>query len=79
MMTRLLSVATIGVALASTVLDGQSRRALQPEEYGRWEQLVAQRTPLSPDGRWLVYGIARANRQNELRVQPSAGDIVEKK
>jgi dipeptidyl aminopeptidase/acylaminoacyl peptidase len=53
----------------------QARR-LEPAEYGRWEQLAAQRTPLSPDGRWLVYGIARSNRQNELRVQSSDGGPV---
>jgi dipeptidyl aminopeptidase/acylaminoacyl peptidase len=51
----------------------QQKRMLEPAEYGRWEQLAAQRTPLSPDGKWLVYGITRANRQNELRVQPSDG------
>jgi dipeptidyl aminopeptidase/acylaminoacyl peptidase len=66
-------VFTVGLlALASA----QSRRALTPDEYGRWEQLVAQRTPLSPDGRWLVYGITRSSRQNELRVQPSEGGAV---
>ena len=46
---------------------------LQPEDYERWEQLVAQPTPLSPDGTWLLYGINRSNRQNELRIQPSDG------
>jgi dipeptidyl aminopeptidase/acylaminoacyl peptidase len=51
----------------------QSPRALTPADYGRWEQLAAQRTPLSPDGKWLVYGINRSSRQNELRVQPSDG------
>lgn len=63
------------VASLSAVASGQSSgpRPLAPEDYGRWEQLAAQRTPLSPDGRWLVYGITRSSRQNELRVQPSAG------
>jgi dipeptidyl aminopeptidase/acylaminoacyl peptidase len=51
----------------------QQRWPVEPQEYGRWEQLAAQRTPLSPDGRWLVYGITRSNRLNELRVQPTAG------
>jgi dipeptidyl aminopeptidase/acylaminoacyl peptidase len=51
----------------------QQARPLEPQDYGRWEQLGAQRTPLSPDGRWLVYGITRSNRQNELRVRPTAG------
>jgi dipeptidyl aminopeptidase/acylaminoacyl peptidase len=60
--------ATCWVAAAA-----QPGRPLRSEEYGRWEQLAAQRTPLSPDGRWLVYGINRSNRQNELRVQPAGG------
>src|SRR6478752_3500499 len=71
--TRLrLSVAALFL-FAGAMLDAQQTRILQPEEYGRWEQLAAQRTPLSSDGAWLVYGITRSNRQNELRFQPTAG------
>src|SRR3712207_5576740 len=58
---------------ATPVATQSAPRALQPDEYGRWEQVQSQRTPLSPDGKWLVYGIARSNRQNELRVHPSGG------
>ena len=58
---------------AGLTIDARQPRILQPDEYGRWEQLAAQRTPLSPDGTWLVYGINRSNRQNELRFQPTAG------
>lgn len=54
-------------------VSAQQPRALRPDEYGRWEQLAAQRTPLSPDGAWLAYGINRSNRDNELRFQPTAG------
>lgn len=61
------------VVSAGLTIDAQQPRVLQPEEYGRWEQLVAQRTPLSPDGAWLAYGINRSSRQNELRFQPTAG------
>ena len=67
-----LSVALL-VVTAGLNLTAQQPRILQPEDYGRWEQLAAQRTPLSPDGAWLVYGINRSNRQNELRFQPTAG------
>lgn len=67
----------LGLALAavmvSATLLAQQPRTLQPDDYGRWEQLVAQRTPLSPDGRWLVYGIRRADYRNELRVQAIDG------
>jgi dipeptidyl aminopeptidase/acylaminoacyl peptidase len=66
------------VLLLSPVTRAQRARMLEPAEYGRWEQLVAQRTPLSPDGRWLVYGITRANRDTEVRVQPSDGGAVVK-
>jgi dipeptidyl aminopeptidase/acylaminoacyl peptidase len=66
------------VSLLSPVIEAQRSRMLEPAEYGRWEQLVAQRTPLSPDGRWLVYGITRASRDSELRVQPSDGGAMVK-
>jgi dipeptidyl aminopeptidase/acylaminoacyl peptidase len=62
-------------ALTASVVHpaAQQKRTLQPEDYERWEQLTAQPTPLSPDGKWLLYGITRSNRQTELRVQPSDG------
>jgi len=71
----------LGLALAavtvSTTLLAQQPRSLRPDEYGRWEQLVAQRAPLSPDGRWLAYGIRRGDYSNELRVQAiDGGDPV---
>ena len=41
-----------------------------PEDFAQWERLatVGDRGGLSPDGRWLVYGINRTNGDNELRV-----------
>jgi dipeptidyl aminopeptidase/acylaminoacyl peptidase len=65
--TVILCVLTLSLATA------QAPRVLSPEEYARWEQLVAHRSPLSPDGRWFVYGVNRSSRQNELRVHPSSG------
>ena len=67
-----LSVVTL-VLIGGLTVTAQQARPLLSEEYGRWEQLAAQRTPLSPDGSWLAYGINRSNRQNELRFQPTAG------
>jgi dipeptidyl aminopeptidase/acylaminoacyl peptidase len=61
------------LALGGHAVTAQQPRILQPEDYGRWEQLAPQRVPLSPDGAWLVYGVNRSNRQNELRFQPSGG------
>lgn len=49
-----------GLALA------QTKPRLTPADYGQWETLGA--TSLSPDGKWLAYGIARSNRNNELRI-----------
>lgn len=47
----------------------QARQPPTPADYGQWESLAAQpRGGLSPDGRWLAYGINRSNRDNELRV-----------
>lgn len=63
----------VSLALLSAAPAARQGKPLQPQDYGRWEQLVAQPNPLSPDGQWLVYGITRASRQNELRVQPAAG------
>lgn len=39
-------------------------------DYGQWETIAAAGANggFSPDGRWLVYGLNRSNRNNELRV-----------
>jgi dipeptidyl aminopeptidase/acylaminoacyl peptidase len=65
------------VIVSPALMAAQQRRVPAPEEYGRWEQLQSHRTPLSPDGKWLVYGIARSSRQNELRLQPSGGGAAQ--
>ena len=41
-----------------------------PAEFGQWERLatIPDRGGLSPDGRWLAYGINRTNGDNDLRV-----------
>jgi dienelactone hydrolase len=44
----------------------QTKPRLTPADYGKWETLGA--TTLSPDGKWLAYGVNRSNRNNELRV-----------
>ena len=45
-----------------------------PEEFGQWERLTpgGERGGLSPDGRWLAYGITRTSGDNELRVSAIA-------
>lgn len=41
-----------------------------PADFGQWERLTGagERGGLSPDGRWLAYGVARTNGENDLRV-----------
>ncbi len=70
---RLLLVTTIAGVAGATILGGQARPAVTHADYGKFESLVTQpRGGLSPDGRWLAYGINRSNRENELRVAPVA-------
>jgi dienelactone hydrolase len=41
-----------------------------PADFGQWERLTpaGERGGLSPDGRWLAYGITRTSGDNDLRV-----------
>ncbi|MBI3404575.1 MAG: S9 family peptidase, partial [Acidobacteria bacterium] len=59
----------LGLGLTAT-LGAQSKNPVPPSEYGQWESLATTGTRggLSPDGKWLAYGINRTNRNNELRV-----------
>jgi dipeptidyl aminopeptidase/acylaminoacyl peptidase len=63
-------IGALAIAVALTLVAGaQSKAPAGPGDWGQWESLVPQgRAGLSPDGRWLAYGINRSNRQNELRV-----------
>ncbi len=52
-----------------TTVSSQSKPAATAADYGKFETLVRMaRGGLSPDGRWLAYGINRSNRNNELRI-----------
>src|SRR5262249_43815051 len=56
---------------APSQVEGQSApHPPSPADFGRWERLVttADHGGLSPDGRWLAYGINRTDGENELRV-----------
>ena len=57
---------TTGPILAQQT-DNGARPTVTPDDYGKWERLGA--GSLSPDGRWLAYGISRVNEENELRVR----------
>ena len=53
----------------TTAIGGQSKRPVDPADYGKFESLSSQpRGGLTPDGRWLAYGVNRSNRENELRI-----------
>src|ERR1035438_4112563 len=66
-------------------ITAQTKLPPTPADYGQWESLV---TPqrfggqsnegggLSPDGKWLAYGINRSNGNNELRVTNIADGTV---
>jgi len=55
---------------AAVTAHAQSKPPVPPADYGQWESLATFREygGLSPDGKWLAYGINRSNRNNELRV-----------
>ncbi|HJR61833.1 MAG TPA: prolyl oligopeptidase family serine peptidase [Vicinamibacterales bacterium] len=58
---------------APVILSSQTKHPPARSEWGQFEQLALQpRGGLSPDGKWLVYGINRSNRENELRIRQIA-------
>ena len=60
-----------GTVAATLTAAGQSKAPVTPADFGKFEMLAAQpRGGLSPDGRWLAYGINRSSRDNELRIVP---------
>jgi dipeptidyl aminopeptidase/acylaminoacyl peptidase len=67
----------IAFALTTMLAAGplaQTKVPPAPAEWGQFESLAIQaRGGLSPDGRWLAYGINRSSRENELRIRNVAG------
>src|SRR5215469_7243260 len=71
---------TLIALLFACGLTAQTKVPPSPADYGQWETLVepgggggrggagVNSGGLSPDGKWLVYGINRSNGNNELRV-----------
>src|SRR5215469_11598009 len=56
---------------AALVAGAQTKPALTPADYGKFESLGA--TVLSPDGKWLAAPIRRTNGTGDLRVHPVSG------
>jgi dipeptidyl aminopeptidase/acylaminoacyl peptidase len=67
---RTATVACLALLALSIGLAAQNKRPATFADYGQWEALApaGTRGGLSPDGRWLAYGINRSNRNNELRM-----------
>ena len=61
------------LALPSAVF-GQAKPAVTPADYGKWESLAP--AALSPNGRWLAYGVNRVNEENELSIRATGGDTT---
>ncbi len=51
------------------------KRAIRAEDYAAWESLGG--ASLSPDGRWLAYGILRADGDREMRLRMLATETTE--
>jgi dipeptidyl aminopeptidase/acylaminoacyl peptidase len=71
-MRRLTTTTTLVLALVITpaLLRAQAKHPPARQDWGQFENLAVQpRGGLSPDGKWLVYGINRSNRNNELRIR----------
>src|SRR5215471_7126233 len=66
------------IPVAAIPVGAQSKPPVPPSDYGQWEALATFRDygGLSPDGKWLAYGINRSNRNNELRVTNIAEGIT---
>ena len=55
------------LSVAPSLVNAQTRPAVQPADYGKWESIGA--AALSPDGRWLAYTVNRVDEQVELRLR----------
>ena len=67
----ILFLSVIGLA-AGLSTQAQQLRPPLTSEFGQWEAIAFQpraaQGPLSPDGKWIAYGINRSDRNNELRI-----------
>src|SRR5213593_735942 len=72
-------IIAVSLILASAISAyAQSKPPVPPADYGQWESLTTFREygGLSPDGKWLAYGINRSNRNNELGVTRIADGVT---
>ena len=63
---------TFSILFLTLALAAETKPPVAPKDYGQFETLLA--PALSPDGKWLAYGINRSSRDNELRITEIAGN-----
>ncbi len=71
-MKRTLLLLAVAGFVAGLSTEARQLRPPTTADFGQWESLALQpraaQAPLSPDGRWIAYGINRSDRNNELRI-----------
>ena len=73
-MKRNVTFLIIGLLILSLMMGAQTKKPATFGDFGQWETLARADAygGLSPDGRWLVFGINRSDRNNELRIMKLA-------
>jgi len=72
---RLLAIVVTHLVVAVPwTVDAQQKPTVTPADYGQWESLDG--AELSPNGRWLAYGIQRVDEASELRIRSLARDTT---
>ncbi len=76
---RSLTFVVFSFLILSFAFGAQTKPPATFADYGKWETLSSAGSygGLSPDGRWIVYGINRSNRDNELRITKLADGKTE--
>jgi dipeptidyl aminopeptidase/acylaminoacyl peptidase len=77
-MKRTMAVVLCVILVLPVLLSAQTKKPATPADFGQWETLARGGAygGLSPDGRWLAYGINRSDRNNELRILKLADGTV---
>ena len=77
-MKRTAGLVSAVLLILSVTISAQTKKPATFADFGRWETLARGGAygGLSPDGRWLAYGINRSDRNNELRVLKLADQTV---
>lgn len=60
--------------LSVSLVYAQDKPILQPQDYGKWENLSTR--ALSPNGDWVAYEITRVDETTELRIRAVADDTT---